>query len=804
MRIARFVAWVVLVLGASLAHAQGTQLLVSNVQVAQRPFTALFDITYDLQTVGGMPVTIGLRLSTDGGLTFPNACTAVSGNVGVGVLPGTMRHITWNAGAEYPGFSSPNCRLRVVADDGAAAYRIEEMAGAWEFHGVALDGPGAPWWTWSVDTMAPDGTYTGYATDSGANGQTYPESATIALSAGGLVTLPGTDDFFIGAVDATKGIMVATDVWAGGPDAGTVELAVGVRTANAYSSSDLVGRWENNRIASVPGAPWWLRGALTIAANGSVSGQLSDINGNPTQISRQGGSIGTGGVVTFNDAAPGERCVMSAGKTVMVGTSTWGSGAHPTTAQISLDVKMAPSYAQSDLQGTWWLQTVTSGTGPSWQHAKVQIAADGLSTVQTADRNSSDTFPVAWSLAPDGIVTLEVAPGFRGVLDAGKTILVATDIESNGCSYMYVGVKMATDDVPAPRPPLAVSNPWPADGSTRIMTAPTVSWMTGGVDGSAVTHDVYLGTTNPPVTRVATATAATSLLVPNLVPGTTYYWRVVASDGAGRSVNGPVWSFTTSAATIDPGLVAVPGGTFETNGHVNVTITGFSIDRYEVTIGGWSAVRTWALSHGYSDLPSGQNYFGNSGPDYPVLAENWFDAVKWCNARSEMEGLTPVYCTDNTLATVYRTGYLDLNIDCVRWDANGYRLPTEAEFDFAARGGTASRGYIYAGCDNIDNVAWYAANSGNAAHAVGLKSANELGLYDMCGNASEWLWDWFGPVYPCGGTTDPRGPATAQQYRVLRDGGFWAAAISSSLGARGYDADGPSHHNMNGFRCVRR
>jgi formylglycine-generating enzyme required for sulfatase activity len=112
----RTVTMAVLLLSAALAHAQGTQLLVSNVQVQQRQFTALYDITYDLETVGDLPAYVSLFLSTDSGATYPSLCATVTGDVGVGVLPGTSRHIVWNVGTDFPGFSSLTCRLRVTAN----------------------------------------------------------------------------------------------------------------------------------------------------------------------------------------------------------------------------------------------------------------------------------------------------------------------------------------------------------------------------------------------------------------------------------------------------------------------------------------------------------------------------------------------------------------------------------------------------------------------------------------------------------------------------------------------------------------
>jgi formylglycine-generating enzyme required for sulfatase activity len=109
----------VLLLSATLVHAQGTQLLVTNVQAQQRQFTATWDVTYDLETVGDIAVTVSLFLSTDSGATYPNLCATVSGDVGAGVLPGTGKHIVWDAGTDFPGFSSMTCRLRVTADDAA-------------------------------------------------------------------------------------------------------------------------------------------------------------------------------------------------------------------------------------------------------------------------------------------------------------------------------------------------------------------------------------------------------------------------------------------------------------------------------------------------------------------------------------------------------------------------------------------------------------------------------------------------------------------------------------------------------------
>ncbi len=108
----------VLALSATPAQAQGALLLVSNVQAQQRPLTAIWDVTYDLDAVGGVAATVSLFLSTDWGASHPNLCTTVSGDIGAGVTPGTGKHIVWDAGADYPGLISEACQLRVTADDG--------------------------------------------------------------------------------------------------------------------------------------------------------------------------------------------------------------------------------------------------------------------------------------------------------------------------------------------------------------------------------------------------------------------------------------------------------------------------------------------------------------------------------------------------------------------------------------------------------------------------------------------------------------------------------------------------------------
>ena len=272
-------------------------------------------------------------------------------------------------------------------------------------------------------------------------------------------------------------------------------------------------------------------------------------------------------------------------------------------------------------------------------------------------------------------------------------------------------------------------------------------------------------------------------------------------------------------------MVQVAGGTFWMGQGTSkdltywphpVTLSTFRIDKFETTYDTWKKVRDWGLLHGYTDLGYGLNGCSGdgsdvrlpstSGPNNPVTCVYWYDAVKWCNARSEMDSLNPVYFTDNTLATVYRTGQLMLNPDAVKWSANGYRLPTEAEWEFAARGGTKSNNYTYSGSNAPDDVAWYSLNSGEMTHPVGQRAPNELGIYDMSGNVAEMCWDWYRP-YDTTAQVDPHGQTVlypALYHRVQRGGSYNASPLScpSTQIATGYIPSENNWWGWLGFRCV--
>jgi sulfatase modifying factor 1 len=295
----------------------------------------------------------------------------------------------------------------------------------------------------------------------------------------------------------------------------------------------------------------------------------------------------------------------------------------------------------------------------------------------------------------------------------------------------------------------------------------------------------------------------------------------------------PMFFRVTAITNLPPtNMVLIPGGTFamgesrlegsssERPVH-DVTVDAFWMSRTEVAYEEWTAVYRWGTNHGYSFASPGYA----KGTNHPVHTVTWHDAVKWCNAKSEMEGRTPSYYTVN-MSSIYRSGQVEVAMDRVLWTGNGYRLPTEAEWEHAARGGADGKRFPWG-----DTISFQQANydsewsGGGPAYAYDLGTTNDyhpsykqgvvpytapvaqfapnaFGLYDMADNVREWCWDWYDSTfYSSSPSLNPRGPDVIGVYRILR-GGAWAAPADNCRNAHRYYAQPQFSYTGVGFRYV--
>ncbi|MCU1311486.1 MAG: Sulfatase modifying factor 1 precursor (C-alpha-formyglycine-rating enzyme 1) [Candidatus Angelobacter sp.] len=321
--------------------------------------------------------------------------------------------------------------------------------------------------------------------------------------------------------------------------------------------------------------------------------------------------------------------------------------------------------------------------------------------------------------------------------------------------------------------------------------------------------------------------STTNLASPNWVTAT----DAVTASAATVSNTAPAKFYRLFYTNPPAGMVLIPAGSFTIGNSIgdsdnttanptNVYVSAFYMDVNLVSLDQWQSVYTYATGVGYSFADAGTGKAAN----HPAQSMNWFDCVKWCNARSQQEGWTPVYYKDAGLTLVYTNGNVG-TIVYANWAASGYRLPTEAEWEKAARGGLNGRRFPWGNLISA-NQADYVGGTTNlydlgpvGTNAVGLIDGypytspvgsfdvNGYGLYDMAGNVLEWCWDWYGaPPYQTGspylGGTDPHGITTG--VRRVERGGSWdfGGADAARTATRNFfNPANPA--NTIGFRCVK-
>jgi formylglycine-generating enzyme required for sulfatase activity len=338
-------------------------------------------------------------------------------------------------------------------------------------------------------------------------------------------------------------------------------------------------------------------------------------------------------------------------------------------------------------------------------------------------------------------------------------------------------------------------------------------------------------------TNLQPGSVATVEWAPSVTGPWTNSWQglaaVTADSNGSIRVSVPMFYRVRGTYSAPSGMALIPAGSFTMGNCMDpsegdsaelplhtVYMSAFYMDQNLVTSNLWWTVKAWNGGNGYA-------YEGAASAiasDHPVQYVSWYDVVKWCNARSQKEGLTPCYYTDAGLTVIYKSGRVE---PYVNWNARGYRLGTEAEWEKAARGGASGHRFPWSDSDSIQHsranyfayrlsgtnvytydtsptANWHPTFNGGTS-PVGYFAANGYGLYDMAGNEFEWCWDWYQTDwYNQAGATqsDTRGPTGPSTYRVMRGGAFNMYAVSLRCATRGnlYPAGGSP---TVGFRCVR-
>ncbi len=816
--------------------AQGGGATVANVRFAQRSDgTGDVDVYYDL---AGEAAPIFLSFSDDGGATFRGA-VSVSGDVGGNVAPGLGKRIVWRAVSDAPGASSSRFVVRVAALR-ASPYGDFSPIPA----GVYKCGENAK------QTV----TLSGYKMAAGH--VTKAQWDEVRAWAG----LNGYKDLSVGTGKAVNHPVVVVSWFDAVKWCNAASEKVGLvpcyringAVFRSGQDSSLVCDWQANgyrlpteaemEIAANAGSgwvfPWGQPQASKVRANyvGDTKQSYDLGPDGPHPDFDGGGNLRTSPVGYF---APNAFGLYDTAGNVFQWCWNWSGN----VGYGSVDPRGPATAAARVLKGSSW------ASGANFMrtfavHASIpeagsvmfgfRLAASGgvqQGGMQSSSEGVLDTVPPVFSSLPaDLILNASVEGG------AKVTWPEATATDNRGAvSLLYSHQSGSVFGIGSTKVVVRA-----VDGSGNTAVG---SFLVTVVDVTNVSNVKFSqradGSKVVDVSYDLAGSAASVLLSVSLDGGVTYLVLPDASGDVGDAVSPGVgkrivWNAGAAYPRISLSNVAfrvtallnggvgmlspIPAGTFRRGNVIgdqdivdapvqDIQLGGYYIALTATTKAKWDAVRVWGVANGYSDLAAG------NGKEslHPVTGVSWYDVVKWSNAASEMDGLTPCYMD---AGVVYRTGIRD-SVTC-NWGANGYRLPTEAEWEVAARGGLTGRRFPWGDTISRDRANYnggvrfaydlgpvgyhplYSRGGTPYTSPVASFPSNGYALSDMAGNVWQWCWDWYGSY---SAVENPTGPANGVA-RVIR-GGVWFGSAGQARTASRFSSEPGFTDRQAGFRVVR-